>query len=695
MALEQGKRLQTVVAGRWNRHSSGDPRNQELWRARNKYDAGKGSLDDVEVAADVVTRRLVQSLTDVGVDLVGDGGFRQDSIFDITRRIQGCSDLQSLTRIPEVNQFHRQPTVDLPLSRDISLLTRDLRFAQSATSRPVVASLPGPYSTARQTQNVDQIGVDRLSLAYADVFNQEAADLIRQGAAFVRFEDPQILDHPEDMEIFKKAMDRLTGGIDQTRLALATWYGDIIDPDFFKLPFGIFCVDFVNGKESLQALKGFPEDKVLVAGIVDAQQTYKETDEDLFERVRGISRYVSEDRVLLAPNTDLHFLPWDKSIGKVTNLVRFATNYRSSQPREDSDTITAPVRTVSPVFSADVSEKVDFSKSPIPRIAFPTSTVGSFPQPQELRTARVALKKGAISEKAYLELVDKYTKEWMRIQNELKITVPVSGEFLRDDMAAYFGRAWGGKEEDFVPSFENRRYHPINYVDRLQYGIPLTVKDFQDLQAISDRPVKHTVTGPATMADWALIEYPPYYKDQNGFRTEMAQAVRVEIKALIDAGARIIQVDEPALTTKMKRFSGDTQAIYDSVVGFQDLAYLVLHICYSDIKALDQAFPDMLKLPFHQIHMEMANRDYSLMTLIEKHGFGGKDIGLGVVDIHNDRVETVDEIVAGVGRARKLFLPEQISLTPDCGLKDRSKEVTIAKLKVMSEAAEVSRVVLI
>lgn len=87
-----------------------------------------------------------------------------------------------------------------------------------------------------------------------------------------------------------------------------------------------------------------------------------------------------------------------------------------------------------------------------------------------------------------------------------------------------------------------------------------------------------------------------------------------------------------------------------------------------------------------------AGRSYETR---EKHGFGGKDIGLGVLGVHNDRVETVDEIVAGVGRARKLFKPKQIWLTPDCGLKDRSKEVALAKLQAMSEAAEISREVLV
>jgi 5-methyltetrahydropteroyltriglutamate--homocysteine methyltransferase len=99
----------------------------------------------------------------------------------------------------------------------------------------------------------------------------------------------------------------------------------------------------------------------------------------------------------------------------------------------------------------------------------------------------------------------------------------------------------------------------------------------------------------------------------------------------------------------------------------------------------------MLELPFQQIHMEMANRNYAMLKLIEKYGFGGKDVGLGVIDVHTDRIETVEEIVAGVRRVLPYFKPEQIWLLPDCGLKERSDRVAQAKLKVMCEAAAVCR----
>lgn len=685
---------QTVVAGRWNRHSSGYPLTQELWRARNQHDWGKVPVTDLRLAQDQVTGLLLELLETVGVDFVGDGGFRWDSIYDVTRGIKGCSGFEQLTRIPGTNQFHRQPVVELPLVHMEPLLVADLSSARRYTpKKPIVVSLPGPYSTARQTQNVGEIGLAALAFAYADVFNQEAVDLIRNGAALVRIEEPQILDHPEDQAVFNEAMARLTEGVDLTRLALATWFGPVRDPDFFKLPFGIFALDFVNGRGSVEALEGFSLDKKLVAGIVDAQHPYRETNEELSALLEAITEHIPPSRVLLGTSTDLHFLPWDEAVSKVHRLVEFATIYRSgARPADNSD--RAPIRIISPATTSDeIPGKLDFSRRP--RIVFPTSTVGSFPQPRELRDARGELRKGMMSEGEYLDLVRIHTRRWMDTQDWLGITVPVSGEFARDDMAAYFGRKWGGKEGDYVPSYENRRYRPIVYHDQLLYGQPLTVEDFLFLQSISNRPVKPTLTGPATMADWALIGNGDYYRDQNGFRRELAQAVRAEVRALIDAGATIIQVDEPALTTKTKRLPGDLQAIYDSIVGFQDSAYLVLHLCYSDMGALDRALPDILQLPFHQIHMEMANRGYGLLELIKKHGFGDKDIGLGVVDVHNDRIETVEEIMAGVRRAREMFLPRQIWLTPDCGLKERSEAVALAKLGVMCHAAERCRLELV
>jgi 5-methyltetrahydropteroyltriglutamate--homocysteine methyltransferase len=279
----------------------------------------------------------------------------------------------------------------------------------------------------------------------------------------------------------------------------------------------------------------------------------------------------------------------------------------------------------------------------------------------------------------------------MLFQEEIDLTVPVGGEFLREDMAAYFGVKLCGRLLDFVPSYENRRYRPVEYSHPIRYSGRISVEDFKSTQLLTDRPLKATLTGPATLADWALLKSKKYYQNRRIFRMDLARALRREIKHLIEAGAKIIQVDEPALTTKMQNFATDIDAISESIRGFENQVYLILHICYSDQDALDKAFPEILTLPFRQIHMEMANRNYELMKLIEKHGFGDKDVGLGVIDVHSDRIETEEEITAGVKLALRYFHPNQIWLTPDCGLKERSDEIAKKKLQTMTSAAKVCR----
>lgn len=339
--------------------------------------------------------------------------------------------------------------------------------------------------------------------------------------------------------------------------------------------------------------------------------------------------------------------------------------------------------------------RISWMKNRFKDMRFVTSTVGSFPQPEELRKARVFLRKGVLGQNAYDELVKKHTLEWLKLQDELGIEVVVSGEFDRQDMAVFFGERFSGtKLGDFVPSYENRRYRPVVY-EGLSGGVrwvkPIALPMFKFVEENSDRFIKETITGPATLFDWGLRGSKKYYFNPDSLRLDLTAALRKEIQSLMDGGVDILQVDEPALTAKMREFEKDCRDLQELVSGFEKDLYLILHICYSTEEALDQAFPSLLKLPFHQIHIEMANRDYRLVKLLDKHGFGDKDIGLGVIDIHNDRLETVKEILGGIKKVLPIIPPGRIWVTPDCGLKERGKEVTVAKLKVMVEAAKKAR----
>ncbi|MDP3726247.1 MAG: hypothetical protein Q8R36_03560 [bacterium] len=690
--------MKTIIAGRFNRHCSDFQATRDLRKIRELYEQGGKTVQEFKRVEHEVVKLILKELAGAGVWALTDGGIRWDSVFDIARKIEGCSGFTQLTRIPETNHFHRQPRATLPLLRKRSILIDDFIFAESnAPEAQVVLSLPGPYSLARQTENVKELGIETLAMEYAGVLNEEIRDLIFAGVFLVRVEDPQILNHPNDFELFRKVSNVLTANISQSQVVLATWFKDINDfHKYFELPFGVFHLDFVRGARSIKTLSRFPKEKRLIAGIIDAQHTYEDSIPSAHSLIDEILQHVDERRLMLAPNTDLEFLPWKEAVKKVNALVEIARSWKSGTASSpDLNQASAVPVKPSPTFkSAKGTTTSDKPLAFLPKNSFITSAVGSYPQNQEVRVARARLKRDEISREEYHRIIDEHTLSWLAFQDEIELDVPVIGELRRQDMAQFFNELFGGKTLDFVPSYENRRYRPVEFGDYVYpCAHPITVDEFSSAQERTEHLLKATLTGPATLADWALIRKQEYYKDPLKLRMDLARALRGEIKHLLHAGVKIIQIDEPALTTKSAFLDYDIEAIRETIRGYAPYFYFVLHICYSDLEALDSAFPKILELPFHQIHMEMANRGTEMLTLIKRHGFGGKDIGLGVTDVHTDRIESVDEIVNTVEATLRTshFSPENVWLLPDCGLKERSDTVAKAKLKVMVEAAKICR----
>jgi 5-methyltetrahydropteroyltriglutamate--homocysteine methyltransferase len=108
------------------------------------------------------------------------------------------------------------------------------------------------------------------------------------------------------------------------------------------------------------------------------------------------------------------------------------------------------------------------------------------------------------------------------------------------------------------------------------------------------------------------------------------------------------------------------------------------HICYGEV---EEIYPDMLRLPVKQIHLAFKNTDFQYLDMLEKTPYdGGKDLGVGVTDIHTRFIESVDEVKDGIKRTLKLFSPERLWIYPDCGLKTRTMQEAEEKLQVMVDA---------
>lgn len=315
---------------------------------------------------------------------------------------------------------------------------------------------------------------------------------------------------------------------------------------------------------------------------------------------------------------------------------------------------------------------------------FPTTTVGSFPKPPYLLEARRKWLRGQIEPEALRELERQATREWIQRQEELGLDVLVDGEMYRGDMVAYFADELEGFAiAGLVRSYGNRYYPKPVVTGPVGRKRPITVDWFRFAQSLTGKPVKGMLTGPYTIAEWSFNEY---YPTRRELVMELARAIHEEAVDLERAGARFIQIDEPAIHTRPDEdFDLAREAMEVVTEGLS--AYTITHVCYGDVPRI---YPKMLDLPVHQIDLALKNEDFALLEVFRKHPFT-KDIGLGVIDAHSHRVESPEEVLDGIRRSLAVFAPEQVYVSPDCGLKTRTTEEAVGKLRSMVEGARRAR----
>ena len=308
----------------------------------------------------------------------------------------------------------------------------------------------------------------------------------------------------------------------------------------------------------------------------------------------------------------------------------------------------------------------------------PTTTVGSFPKPPYLLEARrkYARKQLAAAELGALER--RATEEWIRRQEEVGLDILVDGEMYRGDMVAYFADQMDGFAiPGLVRSYGNRFYPKPAVVGPVGRRGPLTVDWWRFAQELSSRPVKGMLTGPYTIAEWSFNEH---YPTRRELVLDLARAIHEEALDLERAGARYIQIDEPAIHTRPDEdFELAVEAMEIVTNGLR--AYTITHVCYGDVPRI---YPAMLRLAVNQIDLALKNDDFILLETFRSPRFT-KDIGLGVVDAHSHRAESADEVADGIRRSLRVIPLNQVYISPDCGLKTRTIDESMAKLTAMVE----------
>jgi 5-methyltetrahydropteroyltriglutamate--homocysteine methyltransferase len=314
---------------------------------------------------------------------------------------------------------------------------------------------------------------------------------------------------------------------------------------------------------------------------------------------------------------------------------------------------------------------------------FPTTSVGSFPKPDYLVKARADFGKGNLSKEQLAELERKATAYWIAKQEELGVDVLVDGEQYRGDMVAYFAEIIPGfSKGGLVRSYGNRYYHKPIITGAVSWPGPITVEWWKYAQGLTKKPVKGMLTGPYTVMDWSFNEH---YPDRRATCLALADVVRKEVEALIAAGCKIIQIDEPALSVRPEELPIAIEAMRRVTDGMN--AYFITHACYG---AFDQIYPGMLEMPVDNFDLEMSNSDLDMLNLFGRTPFT-KDISFGVVDVHTHALEDAATVKARLQQALSILPKERIWVDPDCGLKTRTVDEAIAKLQACVEAARAFR----
>lgn len=564
--------------------------------------------------------------------------------------------------------------------------------------------------------------VDDIVMAYKDILKK----FNKLGTKLVQFDEPILVTDlsKEDVEIFISLYEQILGQKGDVKVLLQTYFGDIRDcyKEVIALDFAGIGLDFLEGKKTLELLEknGFPEDKVLFAGVINGKNIWKCNYSNKLELISQIKRYAKQ--IVVSTSCSLLHVPYtlenetklesgvkqyfsfakeklvethDISVLVESDDIQASPEYINNKSIFESDrlyedkAVQGAVQALSQddfKRNTDRKERQQIQKDRFKLPLLPTTTIGSFPQTQEVKKNRSSYRKGEIDQVTYDEQVFTFIEDCIRNQEELGLDVLVHGEFERNDMVEFFGENLAGyvfTEKAWVQSYGTRCVKPPIIFGDVKRIRPITVKCSEYAQSLTDKPVKGMLTGPVTILNWS---FPREDVSLQEMAYQIGIAIREEVCDLEKAGINIIQIDEAALKEKLPIRRGQWYSEY------LDWAIPAFRLCHSKVKPETQIHTHMCYSEFEEIVKDIDNMDAdvisfeasrSKLTIIEalKQNDFETEVGPGVYDIHSPRVPTVDEIVQVLEKMLKKIDENKLWVNPDCGLKTRGVPETISSLK--------------
>ncbi|MGD7706874.1 5-methyltetrahydropteroyltriglutamate--homocysteine S-methyltransferase [Microlunatus sp. Y2014] len=617
-------------------------------------------------------------------------------------------------------------------------LLAEVRAARETLSTPVRPVVVGPITFLRLAKpaadapaDFDPLSLlDRLLPAYGHLLGELRA----AGVDWLQLDEPILVTDltVDELAAVERAYRELTGPDTTTarpNLLLASYFGHLgaAAAMVADLPVEGLAIDLTGpGHENLDLLAGHQglRDKRIVAGVVDGRNVWRA---DLDRAAATVFRLAElADRVDVAPSCSLLHVPLDvtredhlddRTRGWLAfadqKLAELGTIATAAGP---DPTLAEPALTASRAARATRPQPVEEHRTDtddvlrrrrpyadrtaaqqerlgLPRL--PTTTIGSFPQTDELRRARAALRRGTLDPASYDAAIRTEIDRVITLQEELGLDVLVHGEPERNDMVQYFAEQLDGiitTRHGWVQSYGSRYVRPPIIAGEVVRPAPMTVGWTQYAQSRTDKPVKGMLTGPITMLAWSFV------RDDQPWATtarQLARALRAEVLDLEAVGTAVIQVDEPALRETLPLRRADRPAYLRWAVdafrlttaGVRDDTQIHTHMCYAEFGDITEA---IIELDADVISLEATRSHLETVSELAAIGYAS-GVGPGVWDIHSPRVPTTDEIARALRSAVDQLDESQLWVNPDCGLKTRRYPEVAASLANLVAAAELVR----
>lgn len=605
--------------------------------------------------------------------------------------------------------------------------------AQGLKAKPVIIGPVTYLAIGKAKDDSNKLALlERLLPVYAELLDTLAA----QGVEWVQVDEPILVTELDAdwQHALNTAYHQLKDA--KVKLLLATYFGQLQENAYLAagLPVAGLHIDAINDREGVQTLINLlPAHKVLSLGVINGRNIWKTDLAAVLDWIEPLVERLGE-RLWIAPSCSLLHVPVDlaseqkldaevkswlafalqkleelRVLGKALREGRAAVQdalaanqaalaARRASPRVNNPAVEAAVARVNvdmgqrkSAYANRAAKQAGFLKLP----AYPTTTIGSFPQTAEIRHARSEFKAGCLDYLGYQAAMRAEIERSVREQEKLELDVLVHGEAERNDMVEYFGEQLDGyafSQFGWVQSYGSRCVKPPILFGDISRPKAMTVEWITYAQSLTKKPMKGMLTGPVTILNWSFVRDD---QPRSASCKQLALAIRQEVLDLEQAGVRVIQIDEAALREGLPLRKSQWQEYLDWAVesfritanGVGDETQIHTHMCYSEFNDIIASIADM---DADVITIETSRSDMELLDAFDSFKYPN-EIGPGIYDIHSPNIPTQEHIVQLMKKAAERIPAERLWVNPDCGLKTRQWAEVIPALTNMVAAAKTLR----